>query len=138
MKRQLVVLTLGIVFGIALTKGQVISWYRIYEMFRFDSFHMYGVIGSAVVMGIAFTTMAKRFKWHALNGDHLHLCHYPLGWKSFLFGGITFGLGWALIGACPAPMFILVGNGYYAAFLAIFGALLGTLVYGMTDRWLPR
>jgi hypothetical protein len=131
-------LLLGIFFGIILTKGQIVSWYRIHEMFRFESFHMYGVIGSAVVLGIIFLQLSKRMKWKAFNGQDFQLISYPKGWKRYLIGGTIFGLGWAMTGACPGPLFILVGNGYGMVLFAIGGALLGTLAYGMVGRKLPH
>lgn len=131
-------LLFGIFFGIILTKGQIVSWFRIYEMFRFDSFHMYGVIGSAVVLGMLFIQLSKRKGWKATNGQPFQLISYPKGWKRYLFGGTIFGLGWAMTGACPGPLFILVGNGYGMVLLAIAGAMVGTLVYGLVGRKLPH
>jgi uncharacterized membrane protein YedE/YeeE len=128
----------GIVFGIVLTKAEIISWFRIYEMFRFESFHMYGVIGSAVVLGAIFIQISKRSQWKSIEGKPFQFIYYKGPWKKFLFGGAIFGLGWALTGACPGPLFILVGNGYTVLIIAILSALLGTLVYGMVREKLPH
>jgi hypothetical protein len=131
-------LTLGVLFGIILSKSEVISWYRIYEMFRFESFHMYGIIGSAVVLGAIFVALSKGKKWKSMQGHGLQLITYPKGWKKYLIGGAIFGLGWAMTGACPGPLFILVGNGFYVMLVAIFGALLGSLVHGLIAHKLPK
>ncbi|WP_306643804.1 YeeE/YedE family protein [Sanyastnella coralliicola] len=131
-------LLLGIFFGIILTKGQIVSWYRIYEMFQFDNFHMYGVIGSAVVLGAIFVAISKKRNAKAMNGEPFQLITYPKGWKRYLIGGTIFGLGWAMTGACPGPLFILIGNGYMTVFLAIAGAILGTMVYAMLRGKLPH
>ena len=122
---------LGIFFGIILTKAEVVSWYRIYEMFRFESFHMYGVIGSAVVLGAIVLGLSKKRGWKSVKGKAFDIFKYPMGWKRYLFGGSIFGLGWAMTGACPAPMFILIGNGATVMIVAVAGALLGTILYGM-------
>lgn len=136
--KNLIIIALGIVFGITLTKGEVISWFRIYEMFRFESFHMYGVIGSAVVLGIVFLQIAKKMDWKSANGEPLNLIEYRKGWKRYLFGGAVFGLGWAMTGACPGPLYIMVGYGYTVVIMAIIGALLGTFAYGLLKNNLPH
>lgn len=130
---------LGLLFGITLTMGEVISWFRIYEMFRFESFHMYGVIGSAVVLGAAFHLLARRMGWTAAEGRPLDIFWYePKHWKSYLLGGTVFGMGWAVTGACPGPLFITLGAGYLPILVAIVGALLGTLLYGIVRGNLPH
>lgn len=136
--KQISVLLFGILFGIILTKGEIISWYRIVEMFHFDSFHMFGTILSAIALSAVFILVAKKFNWKALDGGQLRFANYPKGWKKYIFGGIVFGFGWALIGACPAPLFIILGNGYYPILLAIVGALAGTLIYGAIRHKLPH
>lgn len=136
--KYLNVLILGVVFGIILTKAQIISWFRIFEMFRFDSFHMYGVIGSAVVLGALFVFLSKKLGWKTVGGQSLHLNVYAAGWKKYLFGGTLFGLGWAMTGACPGPLFMLVGKGHLMILVAIAAALLGTFVYGVVSKKLPR
>lgn len=136
--KNLNVLILGVVFGIILTKAQIISWFRIFEMFRFDSFHMYGVIGSAVVLGALFVFLSKKLGWKTTGGQSLHLNVYATGWKKYLIGGTFFGLGWAMTGACPGPLFMLVGKGHLMILVAIAAALLGTFVYGLLSKKLPH
>lgn len=131
-------LILGVLFGITLTKAEVVSWYRIYEMFKFQSFHMYGVIGTAVVLGIIITQVIKRSKMKSMSGDPI--VFNPKKWSipRYLFGGTIFGLGWAMTGACPGPMFILLGNGVFVIIIAIASGLLGTYVYGLLRDKLPH
>lgn len=129
---------LGILFGITLTKAEIVSWYRIYEMFKFQSFHMYGVIGSAVVLGIIITQIIKRTKMKSMSGDEIVIQPKEFSIPRYLIGGTIFGLGWAMTGACPGPMFILVGNGVYVILVAIASGLLGTFVYGKIKHKLPH
>ena len=129
---------LGSIFGITLTMGEVISWFRIQEMFRFESFHMYGVIGAAVVLGVLFNLAAKRAQWKAEGGKPLDIYQYESGWKRYLLGGTVFGMGWAITGACPGPLFITLGAGYWPIVIAIIGALIGTFLYGIVMRNLPH
>ena len=131
-------LLVGIVFGITLTKAEVISWYRIYEMFRFQSFHMYGVIGSAVVLGIVFIQLIKRSRIQSIAGKPIVIQQKQISIYRYLLGGIIFGLGWAMTGACPGPMFILLGNGSTAFIVIIAAALLGTYTYGLLKDKLPH
>ncbi len=131
-------LLVGIVFGITLTKAEIISWYRIYEMFRFQSFHMYGVIGSSVVLGVIITQIIKRYKLKSLDGELITIASKGPGFLRFLFGGILFGFGWALTGACPGPLFILLGNGITVVAVVILSALLGTYTYGKLRNRLPH
>lgn len=131
-------LIVGIIFGITLAKAEVISWYRIYEMFRFQSFHMYGVIGSAVILGILFVQLIKRNKMKSLDGEPIIFNPKDMSIPRYLFGGIIFGLGWALTGACPGPMFILIGHGITVVVVMILSALLGTYVYGLLRSKLPH
>ena len=108
-------------------------------MFRFESFHMYGVIGSAVVLGAVFHVLVRRLGWTASEGRPLDIFRYePKQWKSYLLGGTVFGMGWAVTGACPGPLFITLGAGYLPILVAIAGALLGTLLYGIVRRNLPH
>ncbi len=128
----------GIVFGIVLTKAEVVSWYRIYEMFRFESFHMFGVIGSAVVLGIICIQVIKRFKLKDFNGQPIII---PPKQKKFwppLIGGTIFGLGWALTGACPGPIYIIIGNGFLVFIVVFLSALLGTFLFGLVMNKLPQ
>lgn len=131
-------LLVGIVFGIALTKAEIVSWYRIYEMFRFQSFHMYGVIGSAVVIGMIVIQVIKRFKLKTIDGDAIKINPKDVSIPRYLIGGIIFGLGWALTGACPGPLFILLGNGISVIVVVILSALLGTYTYGKIRGKLPH
>lgn len=129
---------LGILFGITLTKAEVVSWYRIYEMFKFQSFHMYGVIGTAVVLGIIITQIIKRTKMKAISGDPIVIPPKRFSIPRYLIGGAIFGLGWAMTGACPGPMFILLGNGVFVILVAIAAGLFGTFVYGKIKHKLPH
>jgi len=131
-------LILGILFGIILTKSEVISWFRIYEMFRFQSFHMYGIIGSAVVLGVFIIQYIKRKNIKTINGRSIIISPKNRSVSRYLFGGIIFGLGWALTGACPGPMFTLVGNGITVIFVAILSAIFGTYIYGIVKNKLPH
>lgn len=128
----------GIFFGIVMTKSEAISWYRIQEMFRFQSFHMFGIIGTAVAIGITGVFLIKKYKIKDIEGQFIVIPTKDKGWKRALFGGIIFGLGWALTGACPGPMFINVGAGYLVMLLVIFGAVLGTYIYGIVKDKLPH
>jgi uncharacterized membrane protein YedE/YeeE len=131
-------LLVGIAFGIVLSKSEAISWYRIYEMFNFQSFHMYGVIGSAVVSGAIAIWIIKKWHWRDLNGEEIHLIPKKRSITRYLVGGTIFGLGWALTGACPGPMFVLVGQGYAVFGLVIFSAMIGTFFYGLIRHKLPH
>lgn len=129
---------IGILFGVALTQGEIISWYRIAEMFQFQSFHMYGVIGSAVILGAIFLQLAKKLGWQSVEGQPFDIFEYPRGWKRYLIGGTLFGMGWAITGGCPGPLFILVGAGYTPVLVAILGGMLGTILYGVVRKHLPH
>ncbi len=131
-------LLLGTVFGIVLTKAELISWFRIYEMFKFQAFHMYGVIGSAVVLGIIITQIIKRTRMKALSGDPIEIQPKQFSIVRYLVGGTIFGLGWAMTGACPGPLFVQVGNGFLVMIVAIASGLLGTYVYGLLRNKLPH
>ncbi|MEM9338915.1 MAG: DUF6691 family protein [Bacteroidota bacterium] len=131
-------LLVGIVFGITLTKAEVISWYRIYEMFRFQSFHMYGVIGSAVAIGAVLIQWIKRNKIKTLDGQPITIQPKKFSIPRYLLGGTLFGLGWAMTGACPGPLFILVGNGVSVVVVVIASALVGTYCYGLVRNKLPH
>lgn len=128
----------GIVFGIILSKAEVISWYRIYEMFRFESFHMYGVIGSAVAIGIVGVQLIKRRHLKSIEGMEIKIAPKAMGISRYLIGGSIFGLGWAMTGACPGPMFILLGKGIGVAAIVILSATLGTFAYGLVRDKLPH
>ena len=128
----------GVFFGIVLTKAEVISWYRIYEMFRFESFHMYGVIGSAVILGIIAVQVIKRFNIRDISGNPIVIQEKAKRFWPPLIGGTLFGLGWALTGACPGPIYILIGNGFMAFGVVFLAAVLGTFVYGLVMDKLPQ
>lgn len=129
---------LGLLFGIVLTKSEVISWYRIYEMFRFESFHMYGIIGSAVILGAIWVAIIKKMKIKSIEGAPIVIEEKEKGWIRYILGGIIFGLGWALVGACPGPIYILIGAGFLPFVLVLFGALFGTFCYGLLKDKLPH
>ena len=124
-------------FGFLLTKAEVISWFRIQEMFRFESFHMYGIIGSAILVGIVSVQVIKKFQLRSVNGEEITLKPKKLH-TGTLMGGIIFGLGWALTGACPGPMFALVGNGYPIILITLISAIFGTWLYGFLRNKLPH
>jgi len=127
----------GILFGIILVKSEVISWFRIQEMFRLESFHMYGVIGSAVVTGMISILIIKRFKIKTIHGEPIKL--YPKKYNiGQVYGGLLFGFGWALTGACPGPLFALVGTGALIILVPLFSAIAGTWVYGVIRERLPH
>lgn len=131
-------LLVGIVFGIVLVKSEAASWYRIYEMFRFQSFHMYGIIGTAIASGILFLQLSKRSHLKSLNGAEIYVPKKDKGFIRFIVGGIIFGLGWALIGACPGPMYVLLGTGVYSMLIVIGAAVIGTFIYGLLKDKLPH
>ena len=128
----------GFIFGIVLTKSEAVSWYRIYEMFQFQSFHMYGIIGVAVITGIIGVQIIKRFKVKDLNGNTIIIADKEPGSVRYWVGGLLFGLGWALVGACPGPIFILLGAGILPVLFILIGALLGTFIYGILKGKLPH
>lgn len=131
-------LLIGIWMGVIFSKSEIISWYRIYEMFKFKSFHMYGVIGSSVVLGIIFIQLIKRFKLKSFQGEKIVIADKDKTWKRYILGGTIFGLGWALTGACPGPMYTLLGSGFVSFLIVIFSATIGTFVYGLLKDKLPH
>jgi len=131
-------LLVGIVFGIVLVKSEAVSWYRIYEMFRFQSFHMYGIIGTAIASGIIFLQLSKRGYIKSLNGAEIYVEKKERGFTRYIVGGTIFGLGWAMIGACPGPMYILLGTGVYSMLIVIAAAIVGTFIYGILKEKLPH
>jgi uncharacterized membrane protein YedE/YeeE len=136
--RTVLYFIIGIVFGITMFKSEAASWFRIYEMFQFKSFHMYGIIGSALVLGVLITQGIKRFKTKTFYGDSIEISDKQKGVKRYLYGGIIFGLGWALAGACPGPIFTLIGAGYAPILVVLVSATLGTYVYGRIKDKLPH
>lgn len=131
-------LLLGTLFGIIMTKSEAVSWYRIQEMFLFKSFHMYGIIGVAVVLGTLQVALIKHFKMKDSTGTPITFSPKNKSIPRYLFGGIIFGLGWAMTGACPGPMYTLLGHGFAVIGIVIISALLGTLTYGALRSKLPH
>jgi uncharacterized membrane protein YedE/YeeE len=131
-------LLVGIFFGMVLVKSEAVSWYRIYEMFRFESFHMYGIIGTAVATGMILLQFSKKLKLKNTEGILMRVPLKEKGLIRYIVGGILFGLGWALSGACPGPMYILVGTGVFSMLIAILAAIFGTYVYGLLKDKLPH
>lgn len=129
---------IGVLFGIVMTKSEVISWYRIQEMFRFQSFHMYGVIGSALAVGIVITQWIKRQQIRNQDGEPIVFKDKALTPWRYLLGGTVFGLGWALSGACPGPMYTLIGAGFPIFVIVLLSAVLGTYAYGVLRDRLPH
>src|SRR6056300_1228253 len=119
----------GIVFGVAFVKAEIISWFRIQEMFRLDSFHMYGVIGTGVVLGMIFVQFIKRFNIKTLSGEEIVIPKKEFH-KGQIYGGLIFGLGWAITGACPGPLFAQIGMGYSVIIITFLSATVGVWVYG--------
>lgn len=131
-------LLVGIFFGIVLTKSEAVSWYRIYEMFHFQSFHMYGIIMTAVVTGTIGLQLFNRKQVKNTEGELINLPDKDKGFTGYLVGGLIFGLGWGLVGTCPGPIFILIGAGFYAVGIILLGALVGTYFYGLLKSKLPH
>ncbi len=131
-------LLIGILFGIIMTKSEAISWFRIQEMFRFQSFHMFGIIGSALMFGVPMVIFMKRKHLNTIGGNPILFEDKKISVSRYLYGGILFGLGWALSGACPGPMFTLVGNGFSVILVSLGSAILGTFVYGLVRDKLPH
>jgi len=136
--RYLVFLLTGVFFGIVMFKSEAASWFRIYEMFQFDSFHMYGIMGSALLLGAIGVQIIKRTGLKPVGGGDMKLNPKNRSVTRYLAGGIIFGLGWALSGACPGPMYVLAGAGYLPILVVILGALLGTFLYGLLRGRLPH
>lgn len=129
-------LAFGVVFGIVLIKSEVISWFRIQEMFRLQSFHMFGVIGSAVAVGALSVFLIKKFKIKSIRGEEIILPEKTFN-KGQIYGGLLFGFGWAMTGACPGPLFAQLGYGATATAVTILMAIVGTWVYGLLREKLP-
>jgi uncharacterized membrane protein YedE/YeeE len=128
----------GFLFGIVLTKSEAVSWYRIYEMFQFQSFHMYGIIGVAVATGVVGIQIIKRKNIKDIKGLPIEILDKENNSVRYLVGGISFGLGWALVGSCPGPIFILIGAGFMPVIIVLVGALIGTIIYGALRSKLPH
>jgi len=138
MGKYLKFLVVGIFFGIVLVKSEAVSWYRIFEMFQFQSFHMYGIIGTAVVTGVIILLLTKNLNIKNIQGTQIRVPLKDRGYIRYIIGGSIFGLGWALAGACPGPMYILVGTGVFSMLIVIAAAVLGTFCYGVLRDKLPH
>lgn len=128
----------GILFGIVMTKSEAVSWFRIQEMFRFESFHMFGIIGTAVVLGAIMVAIIKKRSGKTIAGDTIQFADKDKSVARYLLGGTFFGLGWAMTGACPGPLFTLLGHGIWTILIVIISAVLGTYVYGVLKPRLPH
>src|SRR5690242_9988892 len=129
---------IGILFGIIMTKSEAVSWFRIQEMFRFQGFHMYGIIGTAVITGVIGILIIKRMGWKAIDGSPMDLNPKRMEIPRLLIGGILFGLGWAMTGACPGPLYALLGQGIWVVSLILLSGLFGTFMYGVLKPKLPH
>jgi len=129
---------IGIFFGIVMFKSEAASWFRIYEMFQFQSFHMYGIIGSALVLGVIGVQIIKRKNLKSFFGQRITFIPKEKSFSRYMYGGIIFGLGWALAGACPGPIFTLIGAGFMPILIVFAGSLLGTFIYGLLRKKLPH
>ena len=127
----------GILFGIVFVKAEIISWFRIQEMFRLQSFHMYGVIGSAVVVGMISVFLIRRFKVKTIYGEDI-IIHPKTFNKGNVIGGLMFGLGWAITGACPGPLYAQIGTGATVISVTLLSAIAGTWLYGLLRDKLPH
>jgi uncharacterized membrane protein YedE/YeeE len=127
----------GIIFGIVFVKAEILSWFRIQEMFRFQSFHMYGVISSAVFVGMISVFIIKKFNIKTIYGEPIKISPKEFN-KGNIYGGLLFGMGWALTGACPGPLYAQIGAGATAVIVTLFSAILGTWVYGFFRSKLPH
>ncbi len=135
----LLYLVAGIFFGFALMKSEVVSWFRIQEMFRFDAFHMYGIIGLAILVGLISIQIIKKLNAKDRHGNPITIAPKDSSQvKRYILGGTIFGLGWGLLGACPAPMFALLGSGFTVMLIPILTATLGTYLYGVLQKSLPH
>ena len=131
-------IVVGFVFGIILTKAEAVSWYRIYEMFQFQSIHMYGIITVAIITGVVGIQLIKRKQLKDIDGHPIIIQDKEKGNIRYWVGGILFGLGWAMVGACPGPIFILLGSGFLSVGLILLGAVFGTFLYGVLKDKIPH
>lgn len=131
-------LVVGIFFGIVMYKSEAISWFRIQEMFRFQSFHMYGIIGVAVILGIVIHLVIKKGKIKDVYGKIITVADKPNTLAASILGGTIFGLGWAMTGACPGPLYVLLGAGYGVIIIPILSAVVGAYLYGVLRSKLPH
>ena len=130
-------MAVGVLFGIVFVKSEVVSWFRIQEMFRLQSFHMFGIIGSAIVVGMISVWLIKKFNIKTINGETI-VFHPKTFNKGQIYGGLLFGFGWAITGACPGPLFAQIGTGATVILITLFSAIGGTWVYGLLREKLPH
>jgi uncharacterized membrane protein YedE/YeeE len=130
-------LIVGISFGIIFVKAEIISWFRIQEMFRFQSFHMFGIIGSAILVGMISIFLIKKFNIKTIYGEEIKIPIKEFN-KGQIYGGLIFGFGWAITGACPGPLFAQIGSGSIVIIVTLISAILGTWVYGKFRDYLPH
>jgi uncharacterized membrane protein YedE/YeeE len=135
--KNLKFLTLGLLFGIILIKSEVVSWFRIQEMFLLQAFHMYGIIGSAIVVAMLSIMINKRFNIKTISGEPVIIPKKTFHWGN-VYGGLIFGLGWAITGACPGPLFAQIGGGFLVVIVTLLSAIAGTWVYGLLRDKLPH
>lgn len=136
--KQIIYTLIGILLGIIFMKSEITSWYRIYEMFRFESFHMFGIIGTAVLLGVLQVQWFKRKQIKSFSNNPILFTPKENSWKRYLIGGSIFGLGWALAGTCPGPIFNLIGAGFFPVIIVFSFSLLGTYLYGLLKNKLPH
>ena len=136
--RQVIFLFIGILFGIVMFKSEAASWFRIYEMFQFKSFHMYGIIGSALALGVVMIQLIKRYQLKSAFGEPIVIPDKTKSFYRYSLGGIIFGLGWGLSGACPGPIFTLLGAGFLPITVVLVFAVVGTWIYGLLMDKLPH
>jgi hypothetical protein len=129
-------LFVGVVFGLALTKGEAISWYRIQEMFRFESFHMFGIFMTAVPLGALSIYLLRKFDIKTLEGEPIEKPKKDFH-PGVIYGSLIFGFGWALTGACPGPLYAQIGSGSFVTITTLLAALAGTWTFGRIQQWLP-
>lgn len=135
---QLKFLITGIFFGFLIVKSEALSWFRIQEMFRFQDIHMFGIFGSAILVGLITVTLIKKYQLKTFSGESITLGRKPLHVKAQIFGGLMFGFGWVLTGLCVGPIYVLMGTAYFAAFPIFIGALAGVFIYGAVKDKLPH
>nr|WP_294944306.1 DUF6691 family protein [uncultured Mucilaginibacter sp.] len=135
--KNLKFLILGLLFGIILIKSQVVSWFRIQEMFHLQAFHMYGIIGSAIVVAMISIMLIKRFNIKTISGEPVIIPEKTFHWGN-VYGGLIFGLGWAITGGCPGPLFAQIGGGFTVVIVTLLSAIAGTWVYGLLRDKLPH
>ncbi len=127
----------GLIFGIVFIKAEIVSWFRIYEMFRFESFHMYGIIGSAILVGAVSILILKKYQIKTVDGEKISIAPKEFNW-GMIWGGLLFGFGWTITGACPGPLFAQIGAGFTVVLITLLSAVLGTWTYGYFKEKLPH